>query len=43
MGHIVFGSNHDAGRIFIQAVDDARADDTVDTGEIPAVIQQGIH
>jgi len=40
---VIFGDHHDAGRAFIQAMDDSGSQNAVDSGEIFAVIKEGIH
>ena len=42
MRRVVLGRDHDARRVLVEAVDDARTDLTVDAGEILAVIEQCI-
>jgi len=43
IGLVIFGDHHDAGRAFIQAMDDSGSQNAVDSGEIFAVIKEGIH
>ena len=44
VGEIILAGDDDAGGIHIDAVDDARAENTVDAGElVPAVVHQPIY
>jgi hypothetical protein len=42
VGRIVLGHHHDAGGIFIETMNNARSQHTIDPGKILAVIHQGI-
>ena len=43
MGFVGLSGDHDSRRIFIQSMNDARADDAIDAGQFPlTVVEQGI-
>jgi hypothetical protein len=43
IGPVIFGHHHDAGRAFVQAMDDPGPQNAIDSGEIFAVIKERIH
>jgi hypothetical protein len=40
--HIIFGDDETTRRVLIETVDDARAETSTDTREIPTVVEKGI-
>ena len=43
VGHVVLGHHHHTRRIFVQPVDDARPQNTADSAQVSAVVEEGVH